>query len=75
MPFISPAYITQNFKFWSSHLSLENTELEAELDKLLQDDNDDDYLTEKLDGLHVHDSDLSSDEVKMSNQKKEKLTT
>jgi len=53
---------------------LENSELEAELDKLLQDDNDDEYLTEKLDGLHVHDSDLNSDEVRMSNQKKDKIT-
>ena len=44
------------------------------MDKLLQDDNDDEYLTEKLDGLHVHDSDLNSDEVRMSNQKKDKIT-
>ena len=66
--------MTTNFKFLSHNFSSEDTELEAELDKLLQDDNDDDYLTEKLDGLHVHDSDLRSDEVRMSNQKKDKVT-
>ena len=51
--------------------------MEAELAKLMQDDNDEDYLKEKLDRLQVHDSALGSDEdeARKSSQKKGRLTS
>ena len=50
--------------------------MEAELAKLLHDDNEEDYLNEKLSGLRVHDSALGSDEdeARKSNQKKGRIT-
>ena len=55
---------------------LEDSELEVELEKLLQDDNDQDCLNEQLGGLRVHDSALGSDEdeARKSNPNKDRIT-
>ena len=69
-------YPKNGFWFWFFDSPSENSDLEAELTKLLQeDDNDDDYLSQKLDGLRVHDSALGSEKGKeiKSSQKKDKI--
>ena len=55
---------------------LDDPDLEAELAKLLHDDNEEDYLNEKLSGLRVHDSALGSDEdeARKSKQTKDRIT-
>ena len=61
---------------------LDDPDLEAELAKLLHDDNEEDYLNlnlnlnEMLSGLRVHDSALGSDEdeARKSKQTKDRIT-
>ena len=64
--------------YYSTHPlpPLEDSELEVELEKLLQDDNDEDCLNEQLGGLRVHDSALGSDEdeARKSNPNKDRIT-
>ena len=74
---LSSLFITQHdVLLYYFYPPLEDSELEAELEKLLQDDNDEEYLNEQLGGLRVHDSALGSneDEARKSNPNKDRIT-